>query len=84
MDRWALSSDLGPSVLPTALSRGLDIYADSAELEPARVRRWAQFHAVRAALWGRRHGFRTPGRKSRSDLITEFAERVVEPLTEMI
>jgi len=81
---WRPLRLLGPRDLPGALRRGLDVFADSAELDPVRVRRWAQFHAVHASLWGRRHGFRTPGRKSRSDLITEFAERIVGPLTEMI
>jgi streptomycin 6-kinase len=81
---WRPLRVLGPSDLPGALRRGLDIFADAAELEPERVRRWAQFHAVHAALWGRRHGFRTAGEKSRSDFITEFAERIVGPLTELI
>jgi streptomycin 6-kinase len=81
---WRPLRRLAPGILPGALRRGLDIFAETAELDPARVRRWAQFHAVRAALWGRRHGFRTPGQKSRADLITEFAERIVGPLTEMI
>ncbi|MFD8598951.1 aminoglycoside phosphotransferase family protein [Kitasatospora sp. NPDC059646] len=39
-----------------ALLRRLAIYAEAAELDPERVRRWAQVRAVTAAHWGRRHG----------------------------
>ncbi len=81
---WRPLRSLGTSDLRRALRRGLEVFAEAAELEDLRVRRWAQFHAVGAAFWGRRHGFRNPGRKSRSDHITEFAERIAEPLTEMI
>ncbi|MGW4473043.1 aminoglycoside phosphotransferase family protein [Nonomuraea sp. NPDC004354] len=41
-----------------AVDRTLDVFAEAAELDRERVRRWAQFHAVQAAFWGRRHGFR--------------------------
>ncbi|MGP4113430.1 aminoglycoside phosphotransferase family protein [Streptomyces sp. 4N509B] len=41
-----------------AVHRALDLFAEAAELDRDRVRRWAQFHAVEAAFWGRRHGFR--------------------------
>jgi streptomycin 6-kinase len=41
---------------PQGLLRGLDIYCDAAEIDPGRARRWIQFGAVRASLWGRRYG----------------------------
>lgn len=41
---------------PQGLLRGLDIYCDAAEIDPGRARRWIQLGAVRASLWGRRHG----------------------------
>ena len=44
--------------LRKAVRRVLDVFAEAAELDRERVRRWAQFHAVQAAFWGRRHGFR--------------------------
>ncbi|KDN87266.1 aminoglycoside/hydroxyurea antibiotic resistance kinase [Kitasatospora cheerisanensis KCTC 2395] len=39
-----------------AVLRRLAIYAEAAELDPERVRRWAQARAVSAAHWGREHG----------------------------
>jgi streptomycin 6-kinase len=39
------------------LQRELDVFAEAAELDRDRVRRWAHFHAVEAALGGRRYGF---------------------------
>jgi len=81
---WRPLRSLRASELRTALHRGLDIFAEAAGLDPLRVRRWAQFQAVKAALGGRRSGFRTPGHKSRADYITEFTERAAEPLTEML
>lgn len=38
------------------LLRGLDLYCEAAQVDRERARRWAQVRAVRAALWGRRHG----------------------------
>lgn len=38
--------------LRRAVHRVLDIFAETADVDPARVRRWAQFHAVQAAFWG--------------------------------
>ncbi|MCJ0874763.1 aminoglycoside phosphotransferase family protein [Streptomyces sp. AP-93] len=39
-----------------ALLRRLAIFADAAELDSERVRRWVQARAVMAAQWGREHG----------------------------
>ncbi|MFJ9213417.1 aminoglycoside phosphotransferase family protein [Streptomyces sp. NPDC102264] len=68
--------------LGKAAHRILDIFAEAAELDRARVQRWAQFHAVQAAFWGRRHGFRMARGGSRLDGLTEFAEHLAELLTE--
>jgi streptomycin 6-kinase len=43
--------------LAKALQRALDVFAESAGLDRARVGRWAQLHAVQGALPGRRCGF---------------------------
>lgn len=68
--------------LRKAVHRVLDVFAEAAELDRERVKRWAQFHAVQAAFWGRRHGFRTARRGPRLDWLTEFADRLAELLTE--
>ncbi|MFF0474913.1 aminoglycoside phosphotransferase family protein [Streptomyces sp. NPDC004284] len=69
--------------LRRAVHRVLDVFAEAAELDRAHVvRRWAQFHAVQAAFWGRRHGFRIARSGSRLDRLTEFADRLAELLTE--
>ncbi len=62
--------------------RALDVFAEAAELDRERVRRWSQFHAVQAAFWGRRHGFRIARGGSRRDRLTGFADRLAELLTE--
>lgn len=68
--------------LPHAVHRFLDVFADAAEFDRERVRRWAQFHAVAAAFWGRRHGFRRgrsgPGR----DRLTRLMDRLAAVLTD--
>jgi streptomycin 6-kinase len=65
-----------------AVHRVLDVFAETAELDRERVRRWAQFHAVQAAFWGRRHGFRIARSGPRLDWLTEFADHLAELLTE--
>lgn len=40
-----------------ALLHELEVFADAAELELERVRRWAHLQVVQAAFHGRRHGF---------------------------
>ncbi|MFF3691253.1 aminoglycoside phosphotransferase family protein [Streptomyces sp. NPDC002187] len=64
-----------------AVHRILDIFAEAAELDRERARRWAQFHAVQAAFWGRRHGFRIARSGPRLDSLTQFADRLAELLT---
>ncbi|MGA5820571.1 aminoglycoside phosphotransferase family protein [Kitasatospora sp. NPDC094028] len=65
-----------------AVRRILDVFAEAAELDRERVRRWAQLHAVQAAFWGRRHGFRVARDGPQLDLLTVFADRLAESLTE--
>ncbi|MFD9541480.1 aminoglycoside phosphotransferase family protein [Streptomyces sp. NPDC060022] len=68
--------------LRRAVHRALDVFAEAAELDRVRVRRWAQFHAVQAAFWGRRHGFRRARGGPRLDWLTEFADHLAKLLTE--
>lgn len=68
--------------LGKAAHRALDVFAEAAELDRERTGRWAQFHAVQAAFWGRRHGFRIARGGPRLDLITKFADHLAELLTE--
>jgi streptomycin 6-kinase len=68
--------------LGKAVDRVLDVFAEAAELDRERVRRWAQFHAIRAAFGGRRHGFRIARSGPRLDWLTEFVDRLAELLTQ--
>ncbi|MBD0739068.1 aminoglycoside phosphotransferase family protein [Streptomyces sp. CBMA29] len=65
-----------------AVHRVLDVFAEAAEIDRERVQRWAQLHAVQAAFWGRRHGFRIARSGPRLDWLTEFVDRLAELLTE--
>ena len=67
--------------LGRALLRALDVFAEAAQLDLECTRRWAQFHAVQAAFWGRRHGFRRARSGAGLDRLTEFADRMAELLT---
>ncbi len=73
---------LGADDLGKAVHRILDVYAEAAELDRERVRRWAQLHAVQAAFWGRRHGFRRARGGPLRDAFTTFADHVAQLLTE--
>ncbi|MFJ6850408.1 aminoglycoside phosphotransferase family protein [Streptomyces sp. NPDC091271] len=72
---------LGRDDLRRALQRTLDVFTEAAELDRERTRRWAQFHAVQAAFWARRHRFRVARGGPRLDRLTEFADRMAELLT---
>ncbi|MET7368800.1 aminoglycoside phosphotransferase family protein [Streptomyces sp. NPDC005566] len=72
----------GADDLHRAVLRALDAFAEAAELDRVRVRRWAQLHAVQAAFWGRRHGFRRARSGPRLDRLTEFADHLAMLLTE--
>ncbi|MCX4967552.1 aminoglycoside phosphotransferase family protein [Streptomyces sp. NBC_00654] len=68
--------------LRKAVDRVLDVFAEAAELDRERVRRWAQFHAVQGSFWGRRHGFRVARGGPRLSRLTEFTDELAELLTE--
>ncbi|MFD7308478.1 aminoglycoside phosphotransferase family protein [Promicromonospora sp. NPDC059942] len=68
--------------LRAVVRRTLDVFADAAELDRARVQRWAQLHAVKAAFSGRRRGFRIARSGSRADRLTEYAEHLAELLSQ--
>ncbi|GAA0594274.1 aminoglycoside phosphotransferase family protein [Streptomyces crystallinus] len=70
--------------LGKAVDRILDVFAEAAEVDRERVRRWAQFHAVQAAFWARRHGFRVARSGPLLDGITEFADGLAELLTRRV
>ncbi|MGW1175962.1 aminoglycoside phosphotransferase family protein [Kitasatospora sp. NPDC002543] len=61
--------------------RALDVFAEAAELDRERTRRWAQLHAVRAAFRGRRHGFRRARSGPERDRLTRYADGLAEALT---
>ncbi|MGW6945319.1 aminoglycoside phosphotransferase family protein [Streptomyces xanthophaeus] len=67
--------------LRRAVDRTLAVYAEAAELDRERARRWAQFHAVQAAFWGRRHGFRIARGGPRLERITAYADHLSALLT---
>lgn len=67
--------------LGRAAHRVLDVFTETARLDRARVRRWAQLHAVQAAFWGRRHGFRIACGGPGLTRLTGFADRLAELLT---
>ncbi|MDI3387720.1 aminoglycoside phosphotransferase family protein [Streptomyces sp. B-S-A8] len=68
--------------LRRAALRSLDVFSEAAGLDPVRLRRWAQLHAVQAAFWGRRHGFRVT-RAGGAELgrLVAFAEQFAQTLT---
>ncbi|MFF7341123.1 aminoglycoside phosphotransferase family protein [Streptomyces sp. NPDC008163] len=68
--------------LARAAHRIVGLFADAAELDRERVRRWAQLHAVQAAFWARRHGFRVARGGPELEWITAFADRLAVLLTE--
>jgi streptomycin 6-kinase len=68
--------------LRKAVHRTVDVFAEAAELDRERTRRWAQLHAVQAAFWGRRHGFRIARSGSPLNWLTAFTDRLAELLTE--
>ncbi|MFF2613897.1 aminoglycoside phosphotransferase family protein [Kitasatospora sp. NPDC058046] len=64
-----------------ALLRALDVFAEAAELDRERLRRWTQLHAVQAAFHGRRHGFRRARGGPGLDRLTRYADELAEVLT---
>lgn len=80
--KWRPLRSLKGNELRKAVWRGLHGFADAAELDQERVLRWAQFHAVQAALWGRRHGFGVARHGPPRDAVTQFAEHLAEILAD--
>ncbi|MFG2022138.1 aminoglycoside phosphotransferase family protein [Streptomyces sp. NPDC048825] len=68
--------------LRKAVRRALDVFAEAAELDRERARRWAQFHVVQAAFHGRRHGFRVARSGPQLERLIEFASGLAELLRE--
>ncbi|MDI3405024.1 aminoglycoside phosphotransferase family protein [Streptomyces cavernicola] len=65
-----------------AALRSLAVFAEAAELDRVRVRRWAQLHVVQAVFWGRRHGFGVARGGPDLHRLTAFAEHFAELLTD--
>ncbi|WP_327317134.1 aminoglycoside phosphotransferase family protein [Streptomyces sp. NBC_01235] len=70
-----------PERLRSAAHRILGLFSEAAGLDRERVGRWAQFHLVQAAFWGRRHGFRRARGGSALDRLNRFLDRAAEALT---
>ncbi|WP_416973463.1 aminoglycoside phosphotransferase family protein [Streptomyces sp. 4F14] len=68
--------------LRAAALRLLDVFGEAAGVERERLRRWAQLHAVQAAFWARRHGFRVARGGPELERLTAFAEELAEVLTD--
>ncbi|MFJ2590152.1 aminoglycoside phosphotransferase family protein [Streptomyces sp. NPDC087538] len=71
------ASDLRKTVFRT-----LHVFAEAAEVDRERTRRWAQFHAVQASFWGRRHGFRRARKGAGLDWLTQFVDSLAELLVD--
>ncbi|MFB7209383.1 aminoglycoside phosphotransferase family protein [Streptomyces sp. NPDC056255] len=70
------------SDLRKALFRTLHVFAEAAEADRERTRRWAQFHAVQASFWGRRHGFRRARKGAGLDWLTQCVDLLAELLVD--
>ncbi|MCX4851094.1 aminoglycoside phosphotransferase family protein [Streptomyces sp. NBC_00893] len=68
--------------LRKALFRTLHVFAEAAEVDRERARRWAQFHAVQSSFWGLRHGFRRARTGKRLDCLTQFVDSLAELLAD--
>ena len=63
--------------LMKALNNELDVFAEAAELDRDRVRRWAHLQIVQAAFHGRRHGFGRARRGPHLDQILALVDQLV-------
>ena len=73
----------GPTLLAKgnrdrAVFRCLDTFAEAAELDRERVRRWAHYRAVESALWRRRHRYVRSRGSAAPDRLVELADRLVQ------
>ncbi|MFD9796006.1 aminoglycoside phosphotransferase family protein [Streptomyces sp. NPDC059070] len=73
---------VGADDLGKAAHRVVDVFAEAAQVDRERVWRWSQLHAVQAAFWARRHGFRGARGGPELEWITAFADHLATLLTE--
>jgi streptomycin 6-kinase len=66
-------------VTEAALHRAVDIFAEAAEVDRERARRWAQLHAVQDGFHGRRHG-PPMGPGAPLDWLTQLGDHLAESL----
>ncbi|QNE20182.1 phosphotransferase [Kribbella qitaiheensis] len=67
--------------LAKGVHRFLDAFTEAAELDRDRTQRWSQLHAVQAAFWGRRHGFRIARTGPHLDPLVNYADHLSTLLT---
>ncbi|MGW1339821.1 aminoglycoside phosphotransferase family protein [Kribbella sp. NPDC002412] len=63
--------------LVKALHRELEEYADAAQVDPDRIRRWVQLILVQTAFHGRRHGFGVAREGPLLDRVLALADQLV-------
>jgi streptomycin 6-kinase len=75
--RTRAAHQLGADDLINVLNRELELFAEAAELDPERIRRWAYLTMVRSAFWGRRHGFGRARSGSQLDRFIALADELI-------
>lgn len=74
--RTRAAHQLGADDLINVLNHELELFAEAAELDPERIRRWAHLTMVRSAFWGRRHGFGRARSGSQLDRFIALADEL--------
>jgi streptomycin 6-kinase len=74
--RTRAAHQLGADDLINVLNRELELFAETAELDPERIRRWAHLNMVQSAFWGRRHGFGRARSGSQLDRFIALADEL--------
>jgi streptomycin 6-kinase len=82
--RTRAAHQLGADDLINVLNRELELFAEVAELDPARIRRWAQLNMVQSAFWGRRYGFGRARRGGRRDAMVELVDELAVHWTDPV
>ncbi|WP_371403715.1 aminoglycoside phosphotransferase family protein [Kribbella sp. NBC_00662] len=72
--RTRAAHQLGADDLIRILNHELELFAETAELDPDRIRRWAQLNMVQTAFWGRRYGFGRARSGGRRDAMVELVD----------
>jgi streptomycin 6-kinase len=67
---------LGTDDLMEVLRHELELFAETAELDPERIRRWVHLNLVQSAFWGRRHGFGRARGGSQLDRFIAFVDEL--------